>query len=99
MLLLLLKQNSNSQASGTHDSDMLLILVLSILGSLKLLEDNRPPDKWLRDREATRKPYLTKPDPRLKIRSVVMVRYGTYVKWFFIRLGIPYFLKSFSPNI
>jgi hypothetical protein len=39
MLVLLLKQNPNSLASGTHDSDMLLILVLSILGSLKLLED------------------------------------------------------------
>jgi hypothetical protein len=33
------KQNPNSLASGTHDSDMQLILKLSILGSLELLED------------------------------------------------------------
>jgi hypothetical protein len=33
------KQKSNSLASGTNDSDMLLILRLSILGSLELLED------------------------------------------------------------
>jgi hypothetical protein len=33
------KQNPNSLASGTNNSDMLLILRLSILGSLELLED------------------------------------------------------------
>jgi hypothetical protein len=33
------KQNSNSLASGTNNSDMLLILKLSILGILELLED------------------------------------------------------------
>jgi hypothetical protein len=34
-----LKKNPNSLASGTHDSGMLLILKLSIIGSLELLED------------------------------------------------------------
>jgi hypothetical protein len=35
------KQNPNSLASGTYDSDMQLILRVSILGSLELLEDWR----------------------------------------------------------
>jgi hypothetical protein len=35
------KQNPNSLASETHDSDMQLILRLSILGSLELLEDTQ----------------------------------------------------------
>jgi hypothetical protein len=33
------KQSPNSLLSGTNDRDMLLILRLSILGSLELLED------------------------------------------------------------
>jgi hypothetical protein len=34
-------KNPNSLSSGTNDSDMLLILKLSILGSLELLEDEQ----------------------------------------------------------
>jgi hypothetical protein len=34
------KQNPNSLASGTHNSDMQLILRLSILGSLELLKES-----------------------------------------------------------
>jgi hypothetical protein len=33
------KQNSNYLENGTHDSDMVLNLKLSILGSLELFED------------------------------------------------------------